>query len=229
MRLREKEGLSYGVATWAYADAFDDVGGFGGYAIVAPQNLAKAKASLLEEIGKMLDRARSPTKSCKRAKDTWIKDQDTSLSNDDYVAEMLANQLYRGRTTRVHEGAARKIQAVTPADIERVAKKYLDPKRLVIVDAGDHSEGEVVPPPWGNSPAHIRFAVRLCKLCPGRQLAILDPCTRQVRYDPGHDSSVPPRGGRHGCCLSSEQQQHAGCDEQHGGCSEPQRGRKPER
>src|SRR5262249_22580702 len=43
MRLREKEGLSYGVSTWAYADAFDPVGGFGGFAIVAPQNLAKAK------------------------------------------------------------------------------------------------------------------------------------------------------------------------------------------
>jgi predicted Zn-dependent peptidase len=31
-----------------------------------------------------------------------------------------------------------KLQAVTVADIERVAKKYYDAKRLTIVDAGTH-------------------------------------------------------------------------------------------
>jgi len=64
MRIREKEGLSYGVQSWVYAGALDDAGGFGGYAIVAPQNLAKAKASFLDEINKMIA-ARSRRASCR--------------------------------------------------------------------------------------------------------------------------------------------------------------------
>jgi zinc protease len=136
MRIREKEGLSYGVATWATADSFDPVGSFGGYAIVAPQNLAKAKAALLEEIGKMVTGSVTADE-LKRAKDNWIKDQDTSLSNDDYVVQMLARQTYRGRTSAYTKDLRAKIQAVTADDIARVAKKYLDPKRLTVVDAGD--------------------------------------------------------------------------------------------
>ncbi|HSD86776.1 MAG TPA: pitrilysin family protein [Kofleriaceae bacterium] len=136
MRIREKEGLSYGVATWATADSFDPVGSFGGYAIVAPQNLAKAKSALIEEITKMVT-GTVTADELKRAKDNWIKDQDTSLSNDDYVVQMLARQTYRSRTSAFTKELRAKIQAVTADDIARVGKKYLDPKRLTVVDAGD--------------------------------------------------------------------------------------------
>ncbi len=139
MRLREKEGLSYGVQTWAFAGALDDSGGFGGYAIVAPQNLAKAKASLLEEIQKIVS-GPVDDKELQRAKDAWIKEQDTSLSNDNYVVGMLARELYHGRTTDFTKQLRAKIAALTPADVVRVAKKLLDPKRLVIVDAGDQAK-----------------------------------------------------------------------------------------
>ena len=136
MRLREKEGLSYGAGTWAYADAFDPVGGFGGYAIVAPQNLAKARAALLDEIEK-LRAGKVSAEELKRAKETWIKEQDTGLSNDSFVVQMLSLQTFRGRTTAHTKELRAKIGAVTPEDIARVANKYLDPKRLAIVDAGD--------------------------------------------------------------------------------------------
>jgi zinc protease len=141
MRIREKEGLSYGVATWASADAFDPVGNFGGYAIVAPQNLAKAKSALLEEISKMIE-TKVTADELKRAKDTWLKDQDTSLSNDDYVMSSLATQMYRSRTFAFTKEFRSKLAALTADDIARVAKKYLDPKRLTIVDAGDQSKAK---------------------------------------------------------------------------------------
>ncbi len=139
MRLREKEGLSYGAGTWAYADALDNVGGFGGYAIVAPQNLAKAKASLLEEIEK-LTTSKVTEEELKRAKETWIKEQDTLLSNDGFVVQILSRQAFNGRTNAFPKELRAKVQAVTVDDVARVAKKYLDPKRLVIIDAGDVSK-----------------------------------------------------------------------------------------
>jgi zinc protease len=139
MRLREHEGLSYGVATWAFADAFDEAGGVGGYAIVAPQNLAKAKASLLDEFQKIAT-GKVGDEELKRAKDTWLKEQDTSLSSDGYVVNLLVGQLYRGRTTEFTKRLRAKVAALTTADVEKVAQKRVDPKRLVIVDAGDQAK-----------------------------------------------------------------------------------------
>jgi zinc protease len=139
MRLREKEGLSYGAGAYTYASAEDAAGGFGAYAIVAPQNLAKAKASILEEINKIAT-GKVGADELARAKESWIKDQDTSLSNDGYVAYQLRNQTYLGRTTAEEKALRAKLGAVTPADIERVARKHLQPSRLVIVDAGDASK-----------------------------------------------------------------------------------------
>jgi zinc protease len=144
MRLREGEGLSYGVGSWSYADWADEVGGFGGYAIVAPANLAKAKTALLEEITKIMT-TKPTADELRRAKDNWIKDLDTSLSNDNYVVRMLANQTNRGRTTEFTRTIRAKIEAVTADDVVRVAKKHLDPKRLILIDAGDKSKQ--TPPP----------------------------------------------------------------------------------
>ena len=139
MRLREHEGLSYGVQSWAYADAFDPAGGFGGFAIVAPQNLAKAKASILEEVTRIVS-GKIEDGELQRAKDAYIKVQDTSLANDGYVVNMLTQELYRDRTTDFAKQLRAKVTAVTPADVEKVAKARLDPSHIVIVDAGDQAK-----------------------------------------------------------------------------------------
>jgi zinc protease len=141
MRLREKEGLSYGAGAWTHAGAMDDGGGFGAYAIVAPQNLAKAKASMLEEIEKMAA-GTVAADELERGKNSWLKSQDTSLSSDGYVTGMLAGQAFRGRTTQFALELRKKIQALTPADVERAAKKYLQPSKLIVVDAGDASKSK---------------------------------------------------------------------------------------
>jgi zinc protease len=145
MRLREKEGLSYGAGAYTYADEEDAAGGFGAYAIVAPQNVAKAKASMLEEINKIAT-GKVAADELARAKASWIKDQDTSLSNDGYVADLLRDQTYLGRTTAHDQALRGKLQAVTAADLERVARKHLQPNRLVIVDAGDSSKASAPAP-----------------------------------------------------------------------------------
>jgi zinc protease len=145
MRLREKEGLSYGAGAYAYADPEDASGAFGAYAIVAPQNLAKAKASILEEVNKIAT-GKVAADELARAKESWIKEQDTNLSNDSYVAYLLRQQMYLGRTTAEEKALRAKLGAVTPADIERVAKKHLQPSRLVIVDAGDSTKASAPPP-----------------------------------------------------------------------------------
>lgn len=135
MRLREAEGLSYGSGAWTDAGALDEVGSFGAYAIVAPQNLAKAKASLLDEITRMASGTITEAE-LQRAKDAWMKAQDTNLSNDSYVVGMLSTQSFLGRTTKETVALRARVAALKTSDVEAVAKKYLAPGKLVIVDAG---------------------------------------------------------------------------------------------
>jgi zinc protease len=114
----------------------------GGYMIVAPQNLAKAKASMLDEISKMATSGSISAEELTRAKDTWIKEQDTNLGNDGYVAGMLENQLFRGHTMDFSRKLRASIQAVTVDDVARVAKARIKPDKLIVVDAGDEAKAK---------------------------------------------------------------------------------------
>jgi predicted Zn-dependent peptidase len=74
-------------------------------------------------------------------KDTWNKELDTSLGSDRYVAAMLQRQLYVGRSMDVVRKLRATVQALTAADIARVAKR-LDPARVTVVDAGDQTKAK---------------------------------------------------------------------------------------
>ena len=106
---------------------------------------------MLEEINKLAT-GKVAADELQRAKDSWIKDQDTNLSNDSYVAYQLRQQTYLGRTTAEDKALRQKLAAATTADIELVAKKHLQPSRLVIVDAGDSAKASAPPPTTPTTP-----------------------------------------------------------------------------
>jgi zinc protease len=138
MRVREAEGLSYGIGASISADAFDPVGAALGRAIVAPQNADRAMASITDEIKK----AAAGTVSAEeltRAKAAWSKMLDTDLSNDEFVSETLLEGLHEKRTLMWWKDFRTKVQAVTAEDIARVAKAHIAPDAFVLVKAGDFS------------------------------------------------------------------------------------------
>jgi zinc protease len=139
MRVREKEGLSYGAGTWFSPDSFDPASALGSYAIVAPQNADRAQASLLDELGKA---STTPVtqEELGRAKGVWLKKLDTDLSNDAAVVSMLVGDLETKRTFVWTKELRTKIEAVTAEDVSRVAKKYLRSDRLMVVKAGDFTK-----------------------------------------------------------------------------------------
>ena len=54
---------------------------------------------------------------------------------------MLSSQLFEGRTMAREEELENQIADLTPAAISAALKKHIDPKRLVIVTAGDRKTG----------------------------------------------------------------------------------------
>ena len=136
MRLREKEGWSYGA--WGYVAPGDEdpVGQVGLGAIVAPQNAARAKAALLEEMAKMKKDGVTADEVA-RAKKSWLEQQENALAADNALVWMLTRSRYLERDWAWTEKQRAAVAAVTEADVERAVKTYFKPENLIIITAGD--------------------------------------------------------------------------------------------
>jgi zinc protease len=139
MRVREAEGLSYGIGAGISADAFDPVGVLAGNAIVAPQNADRAMASITDELKKAAGGGVT-AEELTRAKAAWSKTLDTDLSNDGYVSEQLLEGLFEKRTLTWWKDLRTKVNAVTAEDIARAAKAHLSADAFVLVKAGDFAK-----------------------------------------------------------------------------------------
>ncbi len=142
MRVREHEGLSYGIGLGTSAGSLDDFGTVTGGAIVAPQNLAKAKASILDELGKLAAGGTVTDAELAHAKGAWLKSQETDLGSDRFVVAMLVRHLHTRRTAAWTKELRAKIAAVTATDVMRVAKANLHVNRLLVIEAGDQSKAK---------------------------------------------------------------------------------------
>ncbi len=69
-----------------------------------------------------------------------LQEQEVSRANDGRLTDLLADNLYAGRTMKYYADLENKIKDQTPETVLAALKKYVDPKRLVIVVAGDFKE-----------------------------------------------------------------------------------------
>ncbi len=137
-RVRQKEGLSYGVGSFISSDALDPRTSLTINAICNPDNIQKVNTAIAEELARLLADGVTPEELA-RAKQGYLQQQQVTRSSDAALAAMLADDLYLDRTMAYDAEVEAKIAAATPAQVVAVLRKYIDPKRLVIVDAGDFS------------------------------------------------------------------------------------------
>ncbi len=135
-RIRQKEGLSYGVSSNFQASPHEPSGTFTIGGICAPENATKALTCAREELEK-LAKDGVTQEELDNARKGFLEDLKVSLSNDGAVAGMLSRNLYLERTMKFLEDRVAKIQALTPAEVTAAARKYLTPDKLVVVYAGD--------------------------------------------------------------------------------------------
>jgi zinc protease len=135
-RLRQKEGLSYGAGSRIFAHPIDVSGHFLAWAICAPQNMDKSLATMQEEIRKLVKDGIGE-KELDEAKKSYAKNWDSRMADDEFVSSELAQGLFLGRTFAYWRDLNDKIQKLTPAGINAVAKRFVKPDGLVMVRAGD--------------------------------------------------------------------------------------------
>jgi zinc protease len=135
-RLREKDGLSYGVFSFMEADAFDKSGYVLSAAFCAPQNAKKAMTDLVEELDKLNEKG-IPDAELAEQKKTYQAKFDNDLSNDELVATLLDESLFTSRTLAFQAELNKKIAALTPAQVVGAFKKWVKPQNLIKVQVGD--------------------------------------------------------------------------------------------
>lgn len=140
-RVREKEGLSYGVRSAFQASPFDPYADLSISAIVNPTNMAKLKATVREEFER-LAREGVTGAELKRARDSYLDQRNLSRSQDAALAALLGRLMHTGRPIRYEAELDEKVKALTVKDVSEAAKKYLDAAHLVTVGAGDFGKRE---------------------------------------------------------------------------------------
>jgi zinc protease len=137
-RIRQKEGVSYGVGSYVYADDNDKVANFGSYAIYNPENSERLEKAYREEIEKMAKDGITP-EELKAAKTAVLQNNQVERSQDGILTRKWAQYLTKaeGRTFAYDAEYEKRIEALTPEQVNAAVKKYIDYSKLTIVKAGD--------------------------------------------------------------------------------------------
>jgi zinc protease len=135
-RIRQKEGLSYGVGSQFQSSALDKVSSFNAYAICAPQNEAKVAKAFQEELARALGEGFT-AEELAAAKSGYLQSRQVSRSDDGALAGGLAQRMFDGRDFHWDEQYEKTIGALTPEQITDAMKTFINPSKLVIMSAGD--------------------------------------------------------------------------------------------
>lgn len=147
-RIRQKEGLSYGVASSISADSSrvgrDDAGSLSVQAIAAPQNMARVEAAMREEIARLVTDGIGADE-LRDAVAGLLTQRQQGRASDGAVAGLLARNLFMDRTMQFSADIDARLHALTVAEVNAAIRKHLKPAALSVVVAGDFSKAAAPP------------------------------------------------------------------------------------
>ncbi len=135
-RVRQQEGLSYGIGSGFSAHPVDNRGVFQVFAIQAPENVGKVETAIMEEIERALADGFTQEEFDK-AKAGWLEQQQLLRAQDPSLAGMLSTGLYFGRTLEWDSALERAVRALTLEQVNAAVRRWIDPAKLLIIKAGD--------------------------------------------------------------------------------------------
>ena len=135
-RIRQQDGLSYGVGSQFSANAIDEIGTFNGYAIFAPENGDKVVAAFKEEVAKVLEDGFTD-EEVDAAKRGWLDAVQRQRSSDSTVASILSSNLFLDRDMSFIAKREAAVAALTAEDINAAFKRHIDLDKMSIFRGGD--------------------------------------------------------------------------------------------
>ncbi|MFL6630014.1 MAG: M16 family metallopeptidase [Vitreoscilla sp.] len=134
-RIRQKDGLSYGVGAGLDASPFEPVGSIGFEAIFAPQNGARVQAGFDEELARFVKDGITPAELAE-ARQAILAERATARTSDAVVAGNWAAKLDQGRTWAWSGQVDAKIAALTVDEVNAAIRKWIVPGTINWAVAG---------------------------------------------------------------------------------------------
>jgi zinc protease len=144
-RLRDREGLAYTVSANITNSAGTQPGLFTCYIGTDKENFARVKREFLEELNRIRDKPPA-AREVNDAKAYLLGSLLLQFTTDSGIAgQLLDVERYHLGFDYLEKYRAA-VAAVTPADVQAVARKYIDPRRMVLVAAGPvDAQGKPLP------------------------------------------------------------------------------------
>jgi zinc protease len=139
VRVRQKEGLSYGISSRVNVGYWDNRASFGISGTFAPENRDRIIAAVMEEV----ERARRDgftQAELDSAKAALLAGQRQARNNDGNIAGNLLWQLETGKTFAELSENEAKLAAVTLESANAAFRSTIDPARLLLGLAGDFAK-----------------------------------------------------------------------------------------
>ena len=146
VRIRQKDGISYGVGSGLSAAALDEAGQFAANAIYAPENILRLESAFGEEMSRILQEGIT-AEELEASKSAWLQQREQMRANDGQVAMMFSNQVITGRTMAFEQELDARVRALTVADVNAALKKHISLAKMSSVKAGDFKNKPPAAPP----------------------------------------------------------------------------------
>jgi zinc protease len=135
-RIRQQDGLTYGVSSSLTASPFDKRAGFSITAICNPQNMEHLAKDVQEELERLL-RDGITQQELDDARKGYLQAVKVGRASDSALAGILSTLRHEGRTMAYEAEREKMINALTTKDVQAALQKHIDLKKLVFVRAGD--------------------------------------------------------------------------------------------
>jgi zinc protease len=139
VRIREREGLSYGVWSWVDWSTREPHSVWHVGAIFAPANRDKVERAFKEEVERALKDGFTATE-VDNGRQALLSARRLSRAQDERLAAALAGNLELGRTFQVAQKVDDAIAALTVDQVNAALRKYLKPGNFAIAVGGDFKQ-----------------------------------------------------------------------------------------
>ena len=135
-RIRQKEGLSYGVSSSLSVSPFDQRAALTITAICNPGNIGRVEKAAREELERLL-RDGVTQSELDKARQGYLAARMVARSSDPVLTALLTGLRYEGRTMAFEADLEKNIRALTPDQVNGAWRTHVDANKLVVVEAGD--------------------------------------------------------------------------------------------
>lgn len=140
-RVRQQEGLSYSVGSGINAHPIDERTTLTIFAITNPENRDRVVEVIGEEIALLLKDGIT-TSELDDAKQGYLQSEQLDRTQDRVLASVIASTIFADRSMEYYAQFERSIAELDIEAVNAALRKYIEPKRLVVVTAGDFGKLE---------------------------------------------------------------------------------------